>query len=131
MTYYQLDRQGDRPVQVQLDDGHWVPGLLEAARRAEGVWSGLVRYYPRRRAPDVNDLALVVMLGLLGLRIFEATGSDIEDLSEVHGLRVLRVHGKGDKVDVDATAAGRRESHRRAKDERTRAQYSEAEPGLA
>ena len=38
------------------------------------------------------------MLGLLGLRIFEATGSDIENLSEVHGHRVLKVHGKGGKV---------------------------------
>ena len=33
-------------------------------------------------------LALVTMLGLLGLRIFEATGSDIEDLGEEHGHRV-------------------------------------------
>jgi integrase/recombinase XerD len=38
------------------------------------------------------------MLGLLGLRIFEATGSNIEDLDEEHGHRVLRVLGKGDKV---------------------------------
>jgi integrase/recombinase XerD len=38
------------------------------------------------------------MLGLLGLRIFEATGSDIKNLGESHGHRVLRVHGKGDKV---------------------------------
>jgi integrase/recombinase XerD len=38
------------------------------------------------------------MLGLLGLRIFEATGSNIEDLGEEHGHRVLRVGGKGDKV---------------------------------
>jgi len=44
------------------------------------------------------DFALVTMLGLLGLRIFEATGSDIEDLGEEHGHRVLRVRGKGDKV---------------------------------
>jgi integrase/recombinase XerD len=44
------------------------------------------------------DFALVTMLGLLGLRIFEATGSDIEDIGEEHGHRVLRVHGKGDKV---------------------------------
>ncbi len=44
------------------------------------------------------DFALVAMLGLLGLRIFEATGSDIEDLGEEHGHRVLRIHGKGDKV---------------------------------
>ncbi|MGH9252193.1 MAG: site-specific integrase [Acidimicrobiales bacterium] len=38
------------------------------------------------------------MLGLLGLRIFEATCSNIEDLGDEHGHRVLRVHGKGDKV---------------------------------
>jgi integrase/recombinase XerD len=38
------------------------------------------------------------MLGLLGLRIFEATGSNIQDLGEEHGHRVLRVRGKGDKV---------------------------------
>jgi integrase/recombinase XerD len=44
------------------------------------------------------DFALVSMLGLLGLRIFEATGSDIEDLGEEHGHRVLRVHGKGNKI---------------------------------
>jgi integrase/recombinase XerD len=44
------------------------------------------------------DFALVTMLGLLGLRIFEATGSNIEDLGEEHGHRVSRVHGKGDKV---------------------------------
>jgi integrase len=41
------------------------------------------------------DFALVTMLGLLGLRIFEATGSNIEDLGEEHGHPVLRVHGKG------------------------------------
>ena len=38
------------------------------------------------------------LLGLLGLRIFEATGANIADLGEEHGHRVLRVHGKGDKV---------------------------------
>ena len=51
-----------------------------------------------RDSTNVNDLALVAMLGLLGLRIFEATGADIEGLAEVHGHRVLRVHGKGDKI---------------------------------
>jgi len=44
------------------------------------------------------DFALVAMLGLLGLRIFEATGSNIDDLGEEHGHRVLRVQGKGDKI---------------------------------
>jgi integrase len=38
------------------------------------------------------------MLGLLGLRIFEATGADINDLGEEHGHRVLRICGKGTKV---------------------------------
>ncbi|WP_157571095.1 tyrosine-type recombinase/integrase [Nocardioides insulae] len=51
-----------------------------------------------RESPNPNDFALVTMLGLLGLRIFEASGADIEDLSEVHGHRVLRVRGKGGKV---------------------------------
>jgi integrase/recombinase XerD len=38
------------------------------------------------------------MLGLLGLRIFEATRADIADLGEEHGHRVLRACGKGTKV---------------------------------
>src|SRR5882724_6864402 len=46
-----------------------------------------------RRSPDRNDFALVAMLGLLGLRIFEATGADIGDLGEEHGHRILRVCG--------------------------------------
>jgi site-specific recombinase XerD len=53
-----------------------------------------------RESSNVNDFALVAMLGLLGLRIFEATGADIDGLDEVHGHRVLRVHGKGDKIAV-------------------------------
>ena len=51
-----------------------------------------------RQSPNPGDFALVVMLGLLGLRIFEATGADIADLGEEHGHRVLRVCGKGTKV---------------------------------
>ena len=51
-----------------------------------------------RQSADPCDFALVAMLGLLGLRIFEATGADIADLGEEHGHRVLRVCGKGTKV---------------------------------
>ncbi len=51
-----------------------------------------------RQSANRNDFALVTMLGLLGLRIFEATGADITDLGEEHGHRVLRVCGKGGKV---------------------------------
>jgi integrase/recombinase XerD len=53
---------------------------------------------PARESPHPRDFALVPMLGLLGLRIFEATGADITDLDEAHGHRVLRVCGKGTKV---------------------------------
>ena len=51
-----------------------------------------------RQSPNRNDFALVAMLGLLGLRIFEATSADIGDLGEEHGHRVLRVCGKGGKI---------------------------------
>jgi integrase/recombinase XerD len=51
-----------------------------------------------RLSPNRNDFALVTLLGLLGLRIFEACGANITDLGEEHGHRVLRVRGKGDKT---------------------------------
>jgi integrase len=51
-----------------------------------------------RQSPNPCDFALVAMLGLLGLRIFEATAANIADLGEEHGHRVLRVCGKGSKV---------------------------------
>jgi site-specific recombinase XerD len=42
-----------------------------------------------RESANLYDFALVAMLGLLGLRIFEATGTDVTDLGEEHGHRVL------------------------------------------
>jgi integrase len=51
-----------------------------------------------RQSSNLCDFALVAMLGLLGLRIFEATAADIADLGEEHGHRVLRVCGKGSKA---------------------------------
>lgn len=51
-----------------------------------------------RDSSNIYDFALVSMLGLLGLRIFEAAGADVTDLSEIHGHRVLHVIGKGGKV---------------------------------
>jgi integrase/recombinase XerD len=51
-----------------------------------------------RLSANPNDFALIAMLGLLGLRIFEACGANIGDLGEEHGHRVLRVRGKGGKV---------------------------------
>jgi len=38
-----------------------------------------------REPANPCDFALVTMLGLLGLRIFEATSADIADLGEEHG----------------------------------------------
>jgi integrase/recombinase XerD len=51
-----------------------------------------------RASANPNDFALVAMLGLLGLWIFEATRADMGDLSEEHGHRVLRVIGKGTRI---------------------------------
>jgi site-specific recombinase XerD len=51
-----------------------------------------------RESANRFDFALVAMLGLLGLRIFEATGTNVDDLGEEHGHRVLRVVGKGTRV---------------------------------
>lgn len=51
-----------------------------------------------RKSASHYDFALVALLGLLGMRIFEAVGADIGDLGEEHGHRVLRVCGKGAKV---------------------------------
>jgi site-specific recombinase XerD len=51
-----------------------------------------------RESANRYDFALVCLLGLLGLRIFEACGVDVTDPGEEHGHRVLRVVGKGHKV---------------------------------
>ena len=51
-----------------------------------------------RSSANPYDFALVCLLGLLGLRVFEATGANLNDLGEEHGHRVLRVRGKGGKV---------------------------------
>jgi len=51
-----------------------------------------------RTSTNRFDFALVALLGLLGLRIFEACGGNVGDLGEEHGHRVLRVRGKGGRV---------------------------------
>jgi integrase/recombinase XerD len=51
-----------------------------------------------RLSANRNDFALIAMLGLLALWIFEACGANIGDLGEEHGHRVLKVCGKGDKT---------------------------------
>jgi site-specific recombinase XerD len=48
-----------------------------------------------RDSTNPCDFALVCLLGLLSLGIFEACALDIADLGEEHDHRVLRVVGKG------------------------------------
>ncbi len=56
------------------------------------------RLVAARTSTNPSDFALVAMLGLLGLRVFEACNGDVDDLGEEHGHRVLRVLGKGTKL---------------------------------
>src|SRR4051794_32878896 len=72
-----------------------------------------------RTSTNRHDFDLVTMLGLLGLRIFEATGSNINDLGEEHGPRVLRVRGKGDKVVLVPLSPAVSRALERSIDERT------------
>jgi hypothetical protein len=51
-----------------------------------------------RTSANPFDFALVAMVGLLGLRVFEACKASIGDLGEEHGHRFLRVVGKGSKI---------------------------------
>jgi integrase/recombinase XerD len=60
-----------------------------------------------RESSNRSDFALVAMLGLLGLRIFEATAADITDLGEEHGHRVLRVRQRHQGRPGPAAARGR------------------------
>jgi hypothetical protein len=53
---------------------------------------------PARESSNVNDYALVAMLGLLGLRTFEATRADRENLGEVHGHPVLRCTARATRL---------------------------------
>jgi len=70
-----------------------------------------------KQSPNRCDFALVTMLGLLGLRIFEDTGSNIDDLGEEHGHRVLRVRETGQSGPRSAATScqpGHRTLRRRA-----------------
>ena len=51
-----------------------------------------------RQSSNPYHFALVCLLGLLGLRIFETVAADVNELGEEHGHRVLRVTGKGGRV---------------------------------
>jgi len=67
-----------------------------------------------RLSANPNDFALIAMLGLLGLRIFEACGANIGDLGEEHGHRVLRARqGRKDGPRPATTRGSPRDRPRR------------------
>jgi len=59
-----------------------------------------------RLSTKPNDFALIAMLGLLGLRIFEACGASISDLGEEHGHRARTVKSLQSRHTSAATAPG-------------------------
>lgn len=54
----------------------------------------------RAQASGPMDHALACLLGLLGLRVGEATGLNIDDLHEIDGHRTIHLIGKGNKPAV-------------------------------
>jgi len=64
---------------------------------------------PLGESANPGDSVRVAMLGLPGLRIFEATAADIAGRCEEHGQRVLRVRGRGSLIVLVTlpSAAGR------------------------
>ena len=76
-----------------------------------------------RESPNRCDFTLIVMLGLLGLRSFEATAANIADLGEEHGDRAVAMrqggpillNSRGTRMDRHAaTRAARELGYRRA-----------------
>jgi site-specific recombinase XerD len=84
----------------------------------------------RQSAHHPCDFALVAMLGLLGLRIFEATGADIADLGEEHGHRVRCVCGKGTKIVLVPLQPAVGRAVARHADPRTTMRYDRARKNL-
>jgi integrase/recombinase XerD len=72
-----------------------------------------------RTSTNPYAFALVCLLDLLGLRVFEATGANICDLGDEHGHRVLRVHGKGGKIVLASLLPAVARAVERAAGERT------------
>jgi integrase/recombinase XerD len=74
-----------------------------------------------RESPNPSDFALVAMLGLLGLRIFEATSADIADLGEEHGHRCCACVARAQSGPGTAAARGREGDRPDRRPERLRA----------
>jgi hypothetical protein len=67
-----------------------------------------------RQSPRPCDFALIAMLGLLSLRIFQATGTDIAGLGEEHGsmIPVSGVRRPEHATDLDSELAEGRAEYR-------------------
>jgi len=90
-------------------DGHLAASPAEHLRRpkidTESTTLGLDRmelsaFVAQGAAGDPVDHALACLLGLLGLRVSEACGVNIEHLGSERGHRTVRVVGKGAKVAI-------------------------------
>lgn len=90
-------------------DGHIGSSPAEYLRRprpdSESTTNGLDRmelghFLACAQASGVRDHALACLLGLLGLRVSEALGLDIDDMGQSRGHRTLRILGKGSKTAV-------------------------------
>jgi integrase/recombinase XerD len=77
---------------------HLDASIVAPIRRLGARLSRALRTRRRSRPRSSRQAARPYVLGLLGLRIFEATSAEIADLGEEHGHRVPRVCGKGTKV---------------------------------
>ncbi|MGI8594206.1 MAG: tyrosine-type recombinase/integrase [Solirubrobacteraceae bacterium] len=77
--------------------GHRKPLKIDA-KRAQGAAlskAEFERFIAAARHHSPNALAIVLLLGLYGLRVSEVCGFQIEQLDWDHGQPVLRVAGKG------------------------------------
>ena len=86
--------------------GHRKPLNIEA-KRAQGAAAlskpEFERFVAAAREHSSNALAIVLLLGLYGLRVSEVCDFQIEQLDWDHGQPVLRVSGKGRAVNETST----------------------------
>ena len=105
---------GDPPVQAL----HHLPAVLRHLEFTHLQFEALLT--AARQSPNPCGFALVAMLGLLGLRIFEATSADIADFGEEHGHPGAARVRQGHQGRPGPAAPGRRARYRPATGDRVR-----------
>ena len=93
-----LPRNRATPVTLDYDGGSRDHGDHRERGAPTALPGGKALLTLHARRSTITSSPSRAMLGLLGMRIFEATSANITDLVEEHGHRVLRVCGKGSKV---------------------------------